>query len=66
MNEENIKFVVRAYENAHRPLHSSRLDEYRAVAGYAERYGRNLTEEEFDWAIAIKFGDGLEYEWMEA
>lgn len=65
MNESNIKFVVKSYESATRPMYASRSAEYKAVAGYAKHYHVNLTEEEFDWAVAIKFGDGLDYEWAE-
>lgn len=48
---------------AHQPMYYSRQRELKGVREWAKHYGREITESEFDTAIANRFGDGCEYEW---
>jgi hypothetical protein len=45
------------------PVYGSRSQEFRTCKALAEHWGRELTEQDFDEAIAIRFGGGVEFEW---
>lgn len=59
---QTIRFIEASYENAHHPLYESRSKEFVAVREYCKAYSYDITEDEFDMAIANRFSDG-EYEW---
>ena len=63
-----VSFVVMtAYgSGAGHPNFLYRAREYRYVASLAKHYGFDLTTEDFDIGIAIRFNDGCEFEyWSE-
>lgn len=67
-SEQVILFIINeCYQNlAGHPMVSERAREFKAVSGYAARYGYLVTEIDFDIAIAERFNDGCEYEgWSE-
>lgn len=61
-----VATVMALYRNASRPMHLSRADEFRAVHAVMVNYGIDLTDADFDEAIAKRLGDGAEYEWPRA
>lgn len=64
MNDENVTWVISRYPGlANHPLSSVREHEYRVIEETGRRYGREITMDEFDLAIAERFGEGMEYEW---
>lgn len=61
----NVEFIVaNAYgESRASPVFTKRAVEFRYMKAWMAHYGRVLTNEDFDWAIAERFGGGCEYEW---
>jgi hypothetical protein len=60
----NVAFVVTCYPSEARgPMHDEREAELATVQSYAKAYGREITGEEFDWGLAVRFADGCEFEW---
>lgn len=59
------RWVIERYPNlANHPVNASRSIEYEELRRIAVKYyGIALTEQDFDIAISIRFGDGVEYEW---
>ena len=64
-SEQRIRFVEQHCYTplANHPMLSSRSREFTCVSEYAARYGVQISEIEFDNAIANRFGDGTEWEW---
>lgn len=56
-------WVACQYQRANHPLHLRRSLEKNIMDAYAEHYGIVVSDEDFDWAMAIRFGGGLEMEW---
>lgn len=61
----NIEFIKAFYGvGFHQPANYSRSKELLAITEYAKRFGFEISEIDFDIAIAERFGDGVEYEWL--
>jgi len=62
--DRNVQWIISRYPGlANRPLSAVREHEFAVIRDTGERYGLTITEEDFDIAIAERFGDGMEYEW---
>lgn len=60
-DERLVKLLTQG--NFHRPICSSRKQEYGMVKKYAAAYGIEIDEIDFDNAYADYYGDGCELEW---
>ncbi|ONK13244.1 hypothetical protein [Streptomyces sp. MP131-18] len=58
----HAQWVAAQYEQASHPLFPSRSDEFEALRRRAEHFNIELTEQDFDWGIAMRFGGGIEYD----
>lgn len=59
-----ISILKNAYGEARsRPIFTKRAVEFNYLNKWCAHYGRTLTDGDFDWAIAERFGGGFEYEW---
>lgn len=60
---ETALWVATRYERANHPFYPRRSLEKNIIDVYAEHYGIIVSDEDFDWAMAIRFGGGMEMEW---
>lgn len=59
-----IAWLMTQYPSgAHGPLNTSRSRELSMVQAAGAHHGLTITGEDLDWAMAVRFADGCEYEW---
>lgn len=56
-------WVACQYQKANHPFYLRRSMEKNMIDAYSEHYGITVSDEDFDWGMAIRFGGGMELEW---